>query len=120
MTAFKQMLEADNRNVFLNMEEFAEEHTILYDGETYEKIPVLLTKVMERDKIIQNAEGLHTVSAVLHVALDDMGGIVPEQKQRISIDDGEALGKAFFMKYKIITSSIAGGMICLELEAVDE
>ena len=53
-------------------------------------------------------------------ALSDLNGKVPEQKQMISIDDGEAAGHPFFQKYRIVTSDVEMGMIILELEAYDE
>lgn len=34
--SFKDMVAEDNRNVFLNLDEFAERRTIIYDGVTYD------------------------------------------------------------------------------------
>ena len=56
----------------------------------------------------------------MHIALSDLDGNVPEQGQRISIDDGEALGEKFFADFKVATSMCTNGMISLELEAYDE
>lgn len=124
--SFKEMVEADNKSVFTNVCEFAENRVVKYDGEIYagegEGIPVVLsqTKEMERPAITGRMEGLHLVSATAHIAQADLGGIVPEQKQDISISDGEALGKPFFRRYRIVTSDCEMGMIVLELEALDE
>ena len=41
--SFKDMVESDNKAVFLNTEEFAYNLNVIYDGETYEAIPVVLT-----------------------------------------------------------------------------
>mgnify|MGYP000310153592 CR=1 FL=1 len=123
--SFKDMLTSDVLGVFLNDGEFADKHTIVYNGETYDGlehdgIPVLYIKVKELEKPIQNAEGIFGVQAKLHIALSDIGGKIPEQGQIISIDDGEALGKKFFVRYKIATSTCSSGMVSLELEAYDE
>ena len=123
--SFKDMLNEDVHRVFLNDGEFAERHTIryngvTYDGEDHKGISVLFIRVKELEKPIQNAEGIFGVQAKLHIALSDLDGRVPEQGQRISIDDGEALGKKFFAKFKIATSVCTNGMISLELEAYDE
>lgn len=121
--SFKDMVAADNKSVFLNISEFAEIHTVKYDGETYADIPVLLTKTKERKRpvtITDHMEGIHKVAAVAHITLSDLGGVVPEQKQNIYIDDGMAMGSTFFRQYTIITSDCEMGMLNLELEAFDE
>ncbi len=127
MSAFKDMVEADNKNIFLNVDEFAEPHTVKYNGETYSDIPVLLTKVKETKRPVlvigrgdDHLDGLHMANAVAHIALADMNGVIPEQKQLISINDGEACGQPFMMTYRIKTSDCEMGMIRLELEAYDE
>ena len=119
------MLNEDVHRVFLNDGEFAERHTIRYNGVTYDGkdhkgISVLFIKVKELEKPIHNAEGIFGVQAKLHIALSDLDGNVPEQGQRISIDDGEALGEKFFADFKVATSMCTNGMISLELEAYDE
>ena len=120
---FKEMVEADNKSIFLNSNEFAEIRTVEYDGITYSDIPVLLTKIKEKERPVlvdDNMQGIHLVSSVAHIALSDLGGIIPEQKQIIKINDGEALGKPFMRSYRVITSDCEMGMINLELEAYDE
>lgn len=120
---FKTMVEADNLGVFLNDNEFAELHTVKYDGEIYEDIPVLLTKVKELERPAladDHMQGIHLVNAKAHIALSDLNGVQPEQKKIISIDDGIALGKPFFQRYRIVTSDCEMGMVALELEAYDE
>ena len=125
---FKAMVEADNKGVFLNAMEFAENHIVKYDGAIYDGeegagIPVLLTKVKEMKRpavASNNMQGVHLVTATAHIALSDLDGIVPEQKQDISISDGTALGEPFFQRYKIVTSDCEMGMIVIELEAYDE
>lgn len=121
--SFKDMVEEDIANVFLNNDEFAETHTVKYDGEIYEDIPVVLTKAKEMKRpaaVNDHAEGIHKVTATAHISLADLNGVVPEQKQVISINDGEALGKPFFRRYNIVTSDCEMGMVVLELEAYDE
>lgn len=120
---FKEMVAADNKSVFLNSNEFADLHNIVYDGHTYFQIPVLLTKVKQSERTIlsgDNVEGLFLVSTVAHIDLKDMNGVVPEKDQTIKIDDGVALGHPFYRKYKIVTSDCEMGMLVLELEAYDE
>ena len=121
--SFKEMVEADIKGVFLNADEFADMHTVIYDGETFAQIPVVLTKVKESEHPVvatEGVEGIHKVSAVAHLSLSDLKGRVPEQKQMIEIDDGEAVGKVFYRKYRIVTSDVEVGMITLELEMYDE
>ena len=121
--SFKDSVEADIKNVFLNSSEFASNRSVKYNGVIYKDIPVLLTKTKERERPVpsgDNAQGVHLVSAVAHIALSDMNGVQPEQKTSIFIEDGTAAGGIFYQRYKIITSDLEMGMINLELEAYDE
>ena len=126
--SFKDMLQRDIHGVFLNDGEFAETKTVIYDGVTYKDIPVVLTKVREKDKFpnvsndkfANRAGGLISSTVMFCAAKDDLGGNVPEQGGRIMISNGYAGGKDYFEKYLIVTSSYEIGMITLELEAIDE
>ena len=123
--SFKDMVAADLHGVFLNVCEFAERRTVIYDGQTFDGadhggIPVLLIQVKETEKPVRNTQGFFGVQAKLYAALSDLCGELPEQGQRISVEDGEALGKKFYTHYKIITAACSGGMVCLELEGYDE
>lgn len=119
---FKNMAEEDVKNVFLNLTEFAEKRSIMYNGIEYHNVSVVLTKTkeVERPAVVGDVQGVHLVTAVAHMAQSDLGGIIPEQKRRIDISDGEALGQPFFQRYRIVTSDCEMGMLNLELEAYDE
>lgn len=120
---FKDMVEADIAGVFLNDGEFAERHTVKYNGELYEDIPVVLNQIKETEHPVvptQGVEGIHKVTAIAHIALADLHGKVPEQKRDIYINDGFAAGRPFYQRYRIATSGVDMGMIVLELEAYDE
>ena len=118
--SFKEMVEQDNRDVFLNTEEFAERRNVKYDGITYEHIPVLLSKIRESQFNVSgnNMEGIHRATELARFNLKDLGGVFPEQNTRISISDH--LVPTFFTEYKIVTSSEEVGMVVLELEAFVE
>ena len=124
---FREQVEADIHGVFLNADEFAEIHTVKYDGDTYEDIPVVLTKVKQSEHTVIPADtkyggvdGIHVVSVIAHIAQSDMDGRVPEQEQILCINDGFAAGLPYYRKYRIVTSDAEMGMLRLELEAFDE
>ncbi len=120
---FKEMVERDNAAVMLNVGEFAEYRTIKFDGNEYGHIPVVLTNVKQSDRTVlqsDHMEGVYLVTAKAYFNALDVGGNIPEKGKRFEIDDGEALGKPFFRKYRVATSENAMGMICVELEAYDE
>lgn len=133
--SFRDMVEADNRAVFLCPDEFADRRTIRYDGKEYPNIPVVLTGVKEQARSQMDddhAAGLYLASTVLHCALDDLGGVQPEKGQRIYIsqpkessadteEDGEETAKAdFFLSFYIAESNCEMGMIHAKLEEIDE
>jgi len=120
--SFKDMVKSDIRNVFLNLDEFAEKRTVQYDGNTYTDIPIVLTGLKQKDRgasVSDHAQGLYRVTSVLHCSIDDVGGTQPEQGTRIEINDEEG-GGGFFRKFYVASSTIELGMIRAELEAIDE
>ena len=122
MSGFKEMVDADIHNVFLNTSEFAERRTIRYDGDTYEDIPVVLTGLKEQDRRqlqSDHVQGLYLVTSVLHCALSDLGGKQPEKGGRIEVNDEEG-GGGFFRRFYVASSVCEMGMLRVELEAIDE
>lgn len=120
---FKEMVEWDNANVFLNTEEFAELHTIKYDGETYERIPVVLTQnTQESRKTLKDdtAYGVYRVTATAYISKNSLGGVIPEKGHEIRIDNQDFPDNPYYTQYRIVTSKCDMGMICLELEDCDD
>lgn len=120
--SFKDSVAADVHGVFLNLEEFAQRRTVLYDGERYEDIPIVLTGLKEQDRrqlASDHVQGLYQTSRVLHCARSDLGDHQPEQGQRVRINDEEG-GGGFFRAYYVASSVCEMGMLRVELEAIDE
>lgn len=118
MSTFKDMLETDNKNVFMNVNEFAELHTIIYDGVTYKDVPLVLSGIKEKDRrqlVSDHVQGLYLVSTVMHCTASDLGGVVPEKGIRIKISDGD-----FLRDFTVASSVCVEGMLRVELEAIDE
>ena len=118
MSSFKNMVEADNKKVFVNDSEFAELHTIIYDDVTYEDIPVVMSGIKEKDRrqlVADHIQGLYLVTTVIHCAASDLGGVVPERGMKIKINDGD-----FFREFYVASSVNEMGMLRVELEAIDE
>lgn len=121
--SFKDIVAQDIKGVFLNTDEFAELHTVRYNGEEYKDIPISLQKIKQSDTAAassNHSEGFHLVCAKAYFDLKDTDGKLPEQGMIFAIDDGEAAGEMFFVKYRVVTSGNVMGMACLELEAYDE
>lgn len=114
---FNDMAALDNLNF---LETFGEELTVTFDGKTFEEIPCLISKMKEQDRITvmsDHEHGLYRVTAVFHCKLDDLGGTVPEKGRKFGIYDSD---DAFLREYYVAQSSCDGGMVRLELEAIDE
>lgn len=126
--SFLDQVAADNQNVFLNCAEFAELHSVIYDGVTYDGedhkgIPLVLTRLQQSKTpvpVTSHWDGLRSVKYKVHVAIADIGGELPQEGQWISIDDGTALGETYFRRYLIMTSGCAMGMVTMELEAKED
>ncbi|MCC8156353.1 MAG: hypothetical protein LIO54_03640 [Oscillospiraceae bacterium] len=123
---FKDMVDADIGSVFLNTAEFAETHTIVYDGVTYADIPALLTRptLEERAQLAfstvssDHGQGLYKVTAMLHCKMSDIGGALPERGAVLKCTDGD--GTDFLRRYYVETAVSEMGMCHLELRAFDE
>lgn len=121
MSAFRDMVAKDIHSVFLNVDEFAEKRTVRYDGKTYPDVPVVLNGIKSRDRnqtVQDHAQGLYIVSDVMHVALADIGGKLPERGCIIEVASKE--GGTFMRRYYIAQAQNTVGMLRLELEAIDE
>ncbi len=119
--SFKDAVAADIKNVFLNGMEFGEERTIIYDGQRYEDIMVVISGVKEKDRqptVQDHAMGLYRVSATLHCSIDDLGGKQPEKGQKIRISTQG--NKNFFQTFWVAKSDCELGMLRVELEAIEE
>ena len=113
---FKEAVANDVQSVFLNLEEFADLHTVKYNGQVYENIPVSLQDVeqTERQQMKDDhTQGIFQVQAVLYCARSSLSGKLPEQGTQIEISS--AKNKRFFHQYRIGASGEEMGMVRLEL-----
>lgn len=113
---FKDTVANDVRGVFLNLDEFADLHTIKYDGKVYADIPVSLQDVeqTERQQVKDDhLPGIFKAKSTLYCALKDIGGKPPEQGKWLEINDGK--NPRFFNKYQVGSSGVEMGMVQVEL-----
>ena len=117
--SFREMVAADNLKVFCNTDEFADLHTITYDGQAYEGVPCTITRLEAKDRVIpakDHAKGIYLVTAICQFPREKLGGKVPEKGSKIGITDETD----FLRHYYVAQSGCALGMVRLELEAYDE
>ena len=122
MSSFKEMLAADNKRVFLNTGEFASLRTIIYDGQSFVNIPVVLSGLREderQQKAADHAQGLFLVKTLLQCALADLEGRQPQKGARLQINNQEG-GGGFFREFYIKEAVCEFGMLRLELEDMNE
>lgn len=121
MSGFKEMLAADNQRIFLNPAEFAQLRTLIYNGQRFEDIPVVLTGLREENrqqKAEDHAQGLFVVKTLLQCSLADLDGCQPQKGERLQINEQE--GGGFFREFHVSESICEYGMLRLELEDIDE
>ncbi len=125
--SFREMLEDDIHNVFLNTDEFAEKRIVryydgaVYDGPDHDGIPVVLSGQTLSERPRKDSgymQGIYLVTDVLHCAARDLGGHRPEPEQELEISEPD--DAAFFRRYRVVSSSNKFGMLRVELEALDE
>ncbi len=126
MSGFKDRVSRDIHKIFLNVDNFAEERTVIYDGVTYdgpehEGIPIVLIGPVETDREQlkdDHVQGLHLVTHTLYCAKDDLGGKLPKLGKSLQINTCK--GGRFFRTYSIAASADELGMLRIELEELDE
>lgn len=114
--SFKDTVASDVRGVFINTEEFADLHTVKYDGKVYADIPVSLQDVeqTERQQIKDDhLPGIFKAKSTLYCALDDIGGKLSEQGKWLEVNDGK--NPKFFNRYQVGSSGVEMGMVRIEL-----
>ena len=114
--SFKETLKNDVKAVFLNLDEFADRHTVKYDGKVYEDIPVSLQDVEQTERQQMKDDhlpGIFKAKSTLYCALKDIGGKPPEQGKWLEINDGK--NPRFFNKYQVGSSGVEMGMVRVEL-----
>lgn len=119
MSTFRELVAADNHEIFMNLDELAETRFVRYDGTLYEGISVVLTGAEEQPReqlSSDHAEGLYRVTDVLYCPAESLGGCTPEQGQTLWISENGA----FFRRYRVERSVCEMGMLEIELEAIDE
>lgn len=120
---FKDMVKQDIQSIFLNCDEFAETHTVKFNGDEYKDIPVVLEVVKQSERqttASDHMEGIYSVTAKAYFDINNTEGKMPEQGKYFEINDGEAVGETYFRRYRVVTAEDAMGMVCLELELFDE
>ena len=127
MSTFTDMIEKDNETVFLNLEEFAERKTVIYQGKEYADVPVVMTGMREnrrgqtmrdgiRIRTADYASGLFETRTVLHMLASDLGNIQPEKGTLFSIRETDTYSRDYY----VFESKIEKGMLRLDLEGIDE
>lgn len=114
--SFKEAAARDVRAVFLNTEEFADLHTVKYNGQAYENIPVSLQDVEQTERQQMKDDhlpGIFKAKAVLYCAREDIGGKLPEQGKWLEINDGK--NPKFFNRYQIGSAGVEMGVVRVEL-----
>ncbi len=122
MSSFKEMLATDNQRVFLNVQEFASLRTVVYEGQSFVDIPVVLSGLREderRQNAADHAQGLFLVKTLLQCALVDLGGVQPQKGARLKINNQEG-GGGFFREFYITEAVCEFGLLRLELEDMNE
>ncbi len=121
MSGFLDMVANDVRCAFISTDEFAEMRTVRYNGTVYDNVPMVLNGIKQSERkqlMYDHSAGLYLVTDIVHIAATDLGGHQPEKGQIIGIAEADA--SSFFRDFYVATSKLAGGMLRLELEAIDE
>lgn len=103
--SFKEVMKDDVNNTFMNVDEFADMHTV--DGK---EIPVLVddNEIIEREKKMKsNMDGVYVKQKLIYVKADDFGPL-PAIGRQIVFD-----GK----RYMVTDSTDEGGVYTITMEA---
>ena len=127
MSSFKDSVERDIDMVFLNLDEFAQLHTIVCEGVVYQNIPCIVIQPMEKRRTTTEvgftsvssyrAGGMYKQAMTLHYRRSDLP-TVPEQNTLIKVD--EAPDGAYLKDWRVREVRVSAGMVRLQLESISE
>lgn len=103
--SFKEVMKDDVNNTFMNVDEFADMHTV--DGK---EIPVLVddNEIIEREKKMKsNMDGVYVKQKLIYVKADDFGPL-PAIGRQIVFDR---------KRYMVTDSTDEGGVYTITMEA---
>lgn len=119
---FKDEMINDVDRVFLDQNFFGETRDIRYNGVVYEDVPVVLTggnvQTRRTQRYAGHSSGIYNVTEILHCSYESLGRQQPENGIRIAISDPEY--PEYFKEFYVKRSLLEGGMLRVEMEAVDE
>lgn len=125
--SFKSMIHDDIGGVFLNFSEFAERRDIRFNGNEYDKVPIVLQNTRERDRREHRtsfqddpSQGFYLTRVVAFVALDSFNGVQPEQGIHMELKMDGRHGQPWWKRYAVRESQETDGLLKIQLEAVDE
>ena len=96
--SFKEVMKDDVNNTFMNVDEFADMHTVLVDD----------NEIIEREKKMKsNMDGVYVKQKLIYVKADDFGSL-PAIGRQIVFD-----GK----RYMVSDSTDEGGVYTITMEA---
>lgn len=104
--SFKEVMKDDVNNTFMNVDEFADMHTV--DGK---EIPVLVddNEIIEREKKMKsNMDGVYVKQKLIYVKADDFGSLPAIRSADCHFD-----GK----RYMVTDSTDEGGVYTITMEA---
>ncbi len=102
---FKELIAADVHNIFLNTEEFSEEHTI--NGSTMPCQEDSSEQIEREKRMNQNMDGIYKNQKLIFVAASDFGPL-PKQGTLITYDS---------KKYRVADAISEDGVYSITLEA---
>lgn len=103
--SFKEVMKDDVNNTFMNVDEFADMHTV--DGK---EIPVLVddNEIIEREKKMKsNMDGVYVKQKLIYVKADDFGPL-PAVGRQIVFDE---------KRYMVTDSTDEDGVYTITMEA---
>ena len=103
--SFKEVMKDDVNNTFMNVDEFADMHTV--DGK---EIPVLVddNEIIEREKKMKsNMDGVYVKQKLIYVKADDFGPL-PAIGRQIVFDE---------KRYMVTDSTDEDGVYAITMEA---
>lgn len=117
--SFQECLEDDLHQTFLSTEEFGEVLSLYYDGVEYPDVLAVLSDDTEQEREKRqndHVEGLYLSGATLYCDPKYLGQQRPEQGSRLRI----CRQTGFVREFYVVAVGMEMGLLCLELQEVQE
>ncbi len=122
MSKFRDMVARFDRKTFLDLNAFGEVRTLVYSGEVFPDVAVVLERPTHKTRlkrVAEYVEGVYRSQLTLRCMMEDIGGELPKEGEKVRISDPSS-STLYYQDYYVKSATCEYGFLTLYLGGNDE